>query len=953
MNRANLGIAWALLAAMLAHGAFAQATVRQQDTIYTLENPHFRIQVDSAAGARITSWTLKPSGRDLIALWKGADEIGGALDDRSFFTAVRYDASITQPGPETATLRLESRHSSGLSILKILTIRKDAPALEVSYEFRNGTQTPQRLFIRNFFLPGSKPQTGDHLYWVNADPAAGRKPVEAQPDAGQYYAPAAPAFAALWDRATGDGILAFVPGADKFYFWRDSREFPTFEWLYADVPPGKILQAGALLVTVSDQKAAPDWRALTAAHGARTRAARLLPLPDWVDEATKFNVTDAERRRGFWLSIGAEEFKQRLPETVPVDLPLEDDRYVPVAINVLKDFAAPVRVEIPPDSRRQVEALWETPGPDRRELLPFDKPLDRLVAPSKVEALRAAQSKVEGRPVPEKPFTFKSGGRETLWLRVSGREKAQGDYEIPVKLVVGESVSPISLRLRVWSVTVTTKRPFHLRGYYGGFSVLTGGYEINEKNLRRLDALLTAYAEIGGDVLDWTCGWNRVIEKVKITDTGENLAEVAKKTPERLDLNRLPRLNLSYFDPWLDLAKKHGVTRLETYMSYPTDARLQWALLDPAVGKGRVKVGTPEADRVIVWFYREMRQYFDAKGLDVQFCKISDEISPEHIPSYIAAAKLAREAGWRPFTTITGMVARTAEHIRTMNPWCDEWQLGFGSKDEFLRLTQMKFVLEEQRLDLKVPWGEYHNGGAQATWGAKVFGDEGATRVKPETVEKIELLEDGTPLPIKGGSPWGNTDRGVVITGGALKQHLYVSPRDEADPKTHRYELGLTVRRESPTGWPLVTLDPTDELWCYGGGSNPYRGSYHAAWCYPVMTLHHGFRGYGLWAFVHWQKTENIVWVDPETCRVTVSPAYCGYRDGWRDALLFSHLIEQRGRGEYDKVVGMKEGVPLRVGPRTTEVYHYTTVLNAADPLGLNAARRAALEQLGAGASGR
>ena len=918
MNRAYFSTAFVLLILISVRAVFAQATVKQQDTLYTLENPRFRIQVDSAAGGRITSWTLKPSGRELIALWKEANEVGGAFDDRAFFTAARYDASITQPGPETATLRLESRHPSGLSILKILTVRKDDPVLEVFYEFRNGTQTPQRLFIRNFFLPGNKPQTDDHLYWVNADPAAGRKPVEAQPDAGNYYVPGVPAFAALWDKGTGDGILAFAPGADKFYFWRGSREFPTFEWLYADVPPGKILQAGVLLVTVSDQKTPPGWKALVAAHGAQTRAARLLPLPGWVDEATKFNVTDAERQRGFWLSIGAEDYKRRLTEAIPVDLPLDDDRYISIAINILKDFQSPVRVEIPQDSQRQVEALWETPGPNRRELL----------------------------SIPEKPFSFKSGAREMLWLRVSSREKTQGESEILLKLIIGDTASPINLHLHVWPVTVTAKRPFHLRGYYGGFSVLTGGYEINEENLRRLEAILKAYAEMGGDVLDWTCGWNRIIEKTKIAGTGEILAEIAKKSPERIDLNNLPALDFSYFGPWFDLAKRCGVKRLETYMSYPTDARLQWALLDPAVGKGRVTVGTPEADRVIVWFYREMKRYFDAQGMDAQFCKISDEISPEHIPSYIAAAKLAREAGWRPFTTITGMIARTAEHIRTMNPWCDEWQLGFGSKDEFLRLTQMTFVLEDRRFELKGPWGEYHNGGAEATWGAKAFGNEGVTGLDPMTVESFDLLEDGALLRIKGGSPWGNKDRGVVITAGALKQWLYISSRDGTDPKNHHYELRVTVRHESPTGKPLVTLDSPDELWCYGGSSNPYRGSYDSAWCYPAMTLYHGFKGYGLWAFMHWQKTENIVWIGPETDRVTVSPAYCGYRDGWRDAVLFNQLIERRGRNEYEKIVNATGNVPLHIGPRTTEVYHYTTVVNAGDPLALNAARRSALEQV-------
>ncbi|MBM4047798.1 MAG: hypothetical protein FJ279_22060, partial [Planctomycetes bacterium] len=379
------------LAFLLPGAAWAQATVKAERDVYTLENPHFKVVVDSAAGGRIRSWTLKPSGRELIALWKGGGEVGGALDDRAFFTAMRYDASVAQPGTETATLRLEAKHLSGLGVVKYLTARRDSPTLEVHWQFSNGSQSPQRLFIRNFFLPGTKPQTDEHLYWVNGTPERGGKAVEGTGEAHGYYlmgpgfgAPtdnstptdkakagvpsvgdrrSAPLeFAALWDKGTGDGLLAFAPGVGKFYFWRGSKEFPTFEWIYADVPPGKALSASVALVVVHGQTATPDWKALATAHSKGIRKASITPLQGWVDEATKFSVSDAERQRGFWLSIGADDGKQRLPEQVPLDLPQDDDRYVAVALNVLKDFEATVRVDVPQAWQQQIEVFWETPG---------------------------------------------------------------------------------------------------------------------------------------------------------------------------------------------------------------------------------------------------------------------------------------------------------------------------------------------------------------------------------------------------------------------------------------------------------------------------------------------------------------------------------------------------------------------------------------------------------------
>jgi hypothetical protein len=880
VSRHPLHFVVACLAAIVASRPLPAATLTQDGDVYTLENAAMRIEVGAAAGARIRSWVLKPSGRDLIALWNGAGEIGGALDDRVFFTGARYSAAIMNPGPEVAELRLECRHESGLNIVKRMSLSGDSPALRVVYELANGTQASQVLFIRNFFLPGNKPQTKDHLYWVHSDPA-----VMGSPDAQEYYRPAQPEYAALWDKGTGDGIVVYAPGAERFYFWRGSAEFPTFEWLYPTLPAGQVLRAEVVLVAVSEQTKMPDWAALVAANAGDVEQASVSALSGWVDEATKFGVSDTERRRGLWLSIGAESGKQRLPDVLPVDLPLDSDRYIAVTLNALKDFDAPLKVDVPTEFRRYVEPLWETPGDKRRELL----------------------------RVPSEPVAVAAGCSRNLWLRVrSGAAPKQ--VRIPITLTLGDVVLPISLALHVWPVKVEAKRPFHVRGYSNGLPVWAGGYEVTDESLRRLEAILPVYAEIGGDVLEWEVAWDYVVAHTRLADTGKMLIDVARNTPERIDLANLPRLDFSYYDPWWDLCRRHGVTWFDTYLPSPAGEGMEERLLSPTVGAGRVKPGTPDARRVVAWFYGEFKRYLEGKGFEGFFCKISDEISPESIPAYIDTAKTARQAGWRPFTTITGMIARTPADINAMNPYCDEWQLNFSLKDDFLALLKTKFELAQERFDLDGPWYPYSNGGARETWSIKAFGENSATGIPPELVDTFQLLEDGEPLATSGGSPWGNTHRGMVFTAGTLNETLYFSPKDGANPTTHRHELRVTVRRESPNGKPLAAIDPADEVWCYGGGSHPYEGAYHEAWCYPIMTLYHGFKGYGLWAFYHWNETERIIWLDEKTHRVTVSPAYCGYRDGWRDALLLSQLQAQRGREALSKIIGSGSDAPLQVG---------------------------------------
>lgn len=898
--------------AVITAPALAEVTTGQERDIYILENEQMRVEVDAAGGARIRSWTLKPSGREMVALWNGAQEDGGALDDRAVFTAQRYDGAITRTGPDVGILRFEASDRSGLSLVKHISLAAGSPTLRITWALSNGTQAERTLWIRNFLLPGTQPQTDAHRYWISAE-----EPADGAPDAAGYFQATEPNVMALWDEQTGDGVMVHAPGVDRFYLWRGSREHPTFEWIYEPLAPGQEITAEAALVTVEGETTAPDWAALAEEHAADLRGPRLAAVEGWVDEATRFGVTAAERERGFWLSTGDGDHRQRLPEPLELDLPLEETRYVEVTLNSLGNLSAPIAVSVPDEVSEAVTPFLEVPSEIRRELL----------------------------PIPGEALRITSGSRESLWLRVDSSELAAGTHEAELTLRVGEATVGIPLRLRVWPVKVDVERPFHVRGYSGGFTVWSGE-EVTEQNLRNLEAILAKFTDLGGDVFDWAANWPQIIKNVRVAETGELLRDVATNEPERLQIEDMPELDFSYYDPWFELCREYGVLEVQSQVMAADHPQIGWKLLAPLYGADRIEIGSPEAERIVVWFWGEMRRALEERGFTGFFGKVSDEISPEFIPSYIGTAKLVREAGWRPFTTVTGMIARTAEHINAMDPWCDQWQLGFGSKDTFVDLLTTRYEVIEETHELPNDWVQYRNGGAKDTWSIRVFGEGNPVEVSPEQVESFEMLEDGEPMQKKGGSPWGNDQRGTVITGGALHDVLYISP-SEGLPAEHTYTLKITVRRPSPDGEPLVEIDDSDVLWTYGGGSHPYRRPYHGGWIYPLLALYHDFDGYALWAFYHWNETERIIWLDQETGEITISPAYCGYRDGWHDALLLAQLQRERGDDALGRIMSEEDGeAPLAIDWSTSEIYRFRTIGNAADPVARNLARRAALQAL-------
>jgi hypothetical protein len=853
----------------------------------TMENEALKLNIAVEGGARISSLVNKKTGKEMVTLWKGPTEDGGLLDDRNVFTSFAYRAAVMQPGGKVGSVRLSAKHPNGMEMTKTFTLREGGSTLEVAETFSNGTQKEARFMLRSFLLPGGGPLNGDYQYFIPQK----EKPLEPIARANNYFENLSAPWSALWNTASSEGVLVAAPGVEKFYFWQGSEIFPTYEWVYPNVPAGKALSVNYALQLVND--AAPNWSQLSAAALKGLHGARFSDVAGWQNEEQRFQVSGEERTRGFWLSAGNGEGKRRLPQTVRLDVPRGETRSVYLALNALTEVSeGELQVRFKNIPAGLVQSGWETSGKDFIKVLPFD-----------------SSTKI----------SLKNGTEGRLWLTLQGGQTpvdAKGEIEIALN---GQRVL-LPLQVKVWPVQVPAVQPFEVRTY-AGVTVFFGGYQLSPEGVRQANTLFKAFHGIGGTKIDWTVNWNMWQRYLKIAGSDQTAADWLKTNRTAFadkPATQWPALDFSAFDPYVQAAKSNGVTLAGAYLPLSTPEK-------PVTAQDE-------------WILIELKKYLQANGFRGFFCKISDEISPEYLPAYIESAKIARRAGWRPGTTITGAIARTASLINEINPYCDVWEVGFGSTEFFKNLISQRYALEEKTVTLPADkWGNYGNGGARDTVGQRLFGD--LIPLRRAEVERLQVVQNGQPLQSVGGSPWGNQKRGVFY---GDSDYLYLSPREGSDARQVKTEVRYQVRVPSANGQTLAHVDESDEIWFYGGPSNSYRASYEYAAKYPLKALEGGYDGFGWYDFHRW-NADKVVWYDKETDTIDVGPAYLGLADGWNDARLMAWLAQAK-KVPVSRFISSQPDAPLRMGEEAAEVYRWQNVVNLTDPLVLNDARRKVLE---------
>ncbi len=855
-----------------------------------VQNESLRMVVVPEYGGRITSLIDLRNNCELV--WSDGMD-GGALDDRDDFTGATYTSRTeTRNGTEAHIWLIGDAHG-GYRITKQLVVADGKPVIEQRITVENGSQRPRRFWQRNFFRPGGNAITGDETFYL---PTADG--VIADPDLNGRHEEFTQGWTGVIDAETGSGILAIIDleFVDQFYYYRGSRETPTLEWICREVQPGQKIVSRSWIALTSDvtEFTAEVVGGFVGTAWWQEGGLQTDELPNWVDLRPKVEPDADALARGFTVyrawgdEPGAEltELRFDSPAGGTDSMTLQIAAFAPV----------------------EATATLRGPGAGAFSLFRSAEDRNRLFP---VDTLGMAAEDVH-----------------PLQLAFEPGEAPPGDLSAELVLTGNDGREQvIALTARVWPVRLPDRALMSMKTYGGSVYMFSSGPDLTDETIARMNFFLGDSTELGQSVCDIIVNPDQTLTRVFVRGTDLTIREAVTQQPDLfVDRQNLPALDFSYFNPWIHGSLLHGHRFIETHA--PSFARSNTRALINTVAGEELEPGTEEYLTVYRWYFGELLRWMREHGYPEAEAKVSDEISPDEVPAWIATATTAKQVGFRPYTTITGHVAGTPDLLNAMNPITDGWQTQWMSNQIFRDLIEQRYAIATERTDVSdAQWGGYGNGGAQDTYATRPF--EG-TDVNPGDFSNWRVLVDGEPLETLGG-PWGNTRRGVAMF---TPPTLYISLADGADPNEAGREIVMeyTLRKPDPNGEVLVEIDPTDVVTFYTGSGMSWKVPYAGPRGNALFAASRGYRGHAWWAYAHgWHENSRIVFLeDGEGVR---TPCWWGLRDGNQDGDLFliaqgmiarttpaANTDAQRqtldaARATLANLVGPQEGATIRLEP--------------------------------------
>jgi hypothetical protein len=619
----------------------------------------------------------------------------------------------------------------------------------------------------------------------------------------------------------------------------------------------------------------------------------------------KIYVMPVSGQPGRWMICGQDSYaKPASGETTQVE-------YEPTTEERARGFVA-VQGS---GSHPRLKKLEVDLGRNERDLAPV-----KLVGLSELDAVSVSVSGPGAAlctPWIEKDYKLHAGTQTSLglanptrlWLEVDSNEYGPGNYELTVSLSSGRGTElRIPGTVTIHDVALPQQRTMRMKPF--SCMVSLSGVDIHEPETRkRLEVFLDDLAALRNTVCDWVYTYNpaNVLHQVKIAGTDQTLQAAGQAGI--IDINNLPDIDFSFFDPWIAGAVKHGMTHLEI------NVRLYITEHERAFVKGVLGNDIVCSDEIswktLMWLYGQFRDYVQSRGMTETWARIDTPLEPDMIPDYVQTARRYQKIGYRTYTDNIDGFARNAKWLNQLNAQSDSWYMSYWQIQAFLALTSKAWEYEKRQETVGIQWAPYDNGGAVCTWCTpKPFFSEDIVH----HVQDVVVSVNGKPLERRSGSGWANKERGVYMHWGP---YLYVCLPDGGNPNEVKMQVNYTLRQPTQ-GKPAVQLDEGDQIW-YGTSGN-YTKSYEEARATSWRACADGAHGYSWWCYWLDNSKNCIVWYDQESERMIHSPTWHGLRDGNEDAAYY-HILQERLKAEADQeglarlaaLTGKSKGAPVRL----------------------------------------
>lgn len=297
-----------------------------------------------------------------------------------------------------------------------------------------------------------------------------------------------------------------------------------------------------------------------------------------------------------------------------------------------------------------------------------------------------------------------------FWLIANSAGVEPGTYSVILRLTPAQGVAlAIPVKLKIWPVKLPDDRHYFLEAnsqfnQLGQDAKIRGGVRRWEWNIPAAEIYADDFFAHGGRMVTaYAYGTAPGLSYVsmKLRGDGRFLDEALKADASWLNREgTLPALDLSFWDPWLQIWIDRGFSRytsgylsggVEGYWQMHAGLATQYKAADP--------------QKIRRWFMGETARYLKEKGYRHVYGCIGDEIAPDIFDEWKKAAADARECGWSPGVTLSSSFFRNPPIYTNAGPLMDYWVIGNPEAKLVQKARQDGFITQADSVGSYDGWG--------------------------------------------------------------------------------------------------------------------------------------------------------------------------------------------------------------------------------------------------------